>query len=67
MEQTTIPVPEVSAMQKTCAWCDQPATKELVLEPSRYGTAANGARVLRRHPLTAPVCARHAESLERKP
>jgi hypothetical protein len=40
-----------------CAWCGSRPTEPFQLEKARYGKAANGTRVLKRQPITAPACA----------
>jgi hypothetical protein len=44
-----------------CEWCGDDDTVPLLVEPARFGKAANGVRVLKRHAVVVPACRKHAE------
>lgn len=66
-EQTSLP-PEISGFpEKICAWCGEPATEEIVLEPDRYGFhnhLGQKIRYLRKRAVIAQACAVHYKSLK---
>lgn len=47
-----------------CAWCAEPATKRLEVEPAIKSTSRYGKPIERRHAITAPACKRHFEHFE---
>jgi hypothetical protein len=59
--QTSIPVDDSPDPSGPCAWCGEPITVPLIVEPARFGKAANGVRVLRKRPVVVPACREHAE------
>lgn len=66
-EQTSIPVPEEPQDDGPCVWCGKPSVGMVEVEPARWGTAVNGARVLKRRALEARACEDHIGIVDRQP
>jgi hypothetical protein len=68
-EQQTIPVPEIQNRPRFCAWCGEPATTAIELEPAQHtfkqGPDGKRVKLIKRHAIEAPVCAFHFSNLER--
>lgn len=67
--QQAIPVPEPDPKAEVCAWCGEPATSMLELEPAQHTwrKKPDGKKVklVKRSALEAPVCLHHYRTLKR--
>lgn len=63
-DQTAIPVPQGPAPGHPCAWCGHRPAEPYELERTRYATAANGSRVVKRKALEAYACSRHRQQFD---
>ena len=71
--QTAIPIPnpqEEREQPKYCAWCGEPATCKVQIEPERYkmvaGSGGRKERVVARRAIEADACSAHRAMVERE-
>jgi hypothetical protein len=57
-------VPPPSDELWPCAWCSQPATERVEVEPAIW-SSVSGVRVMKRHAIEVDVCPAHAAMVAR--
>ena len=69
MTQEQIPVEDVEPDRSICAWCGEPASTTLELEPVSYthrkGPDGKKVKLVKKHAIVRPVCLRHYKTLQR--
>jgi hypothetical protein len=58
------PVPSPPDALGPCAWCSEPATERVEVEPAVF-SAAGGVRVMKKRAIEADVCPAHAAMVAR--
>lgn len=62
--QAAIPLPQGPDPLPACAWCGEPALSRIEVAPPQF-THKRGIKLLKRRAIEAPVCATHAQTIQR--